>query len=95
MTTADASDTPSFTAKGFATRERILRSAAEVLLSEGVSGFNLEKVRQAASVSGSQLDHYFVDRNDLIRAVVKRQIEMVLDFHRQPKVGGLYTFEDW
>ncbi|WP_099038733.1 TetR/AcrR family transcriptional regulator [Mycobacterium neglectum] len=95
MTTADASDTPSFTAKGFATRERILRSAAEVLLSEGVSGFNLEKVRQAASVSGSQLDHYFVDRNDLIRAVVKRQIEMVLDFHRQPKVGGLDTFEDW
>ena len=95
MTTADASENRSFTAKGLATRERILRSAADVLLADGLTTFNLDKVRQAASVSGSQLNHYFDDRQDLIRAVVKRQIEIVLQFHRQPKLGGLDTFEDW
>lgn len=95
MTTADASNARGFTAKGLATRERILRSAADVLLEGGLSAFNLEKVRQAASVSGSQVNHYFVDKQDLIRAVVKRQVDMVLDFHRQPKVGGLDTFDDW
>jgi AcrR family transcriptional regulator len=95
MTTADAAETPGFTVKGLATRERILRSAAEVLLTDGVSGFNLDKVRQSASVSGSQLDHYFANRQDLIRAVMTRQVEMVLDFHRQPAVGGLDTFDDW
>jgi len=95
MTTADASDATGFTAKGLATRERILRSAADVLLADGVSGFNLEKVRRAASVSGSQVDHYFADRQDLIRAVIARQVEKVLEFHRQPQVGGLDTFDDW
>ena len=95
MTTADASSGRSFTAKGLATRDRILRSAADVLLDGGLSAFNLEKVRRAASVSGSQLNHYFVDKQDLVRAVVKRQVDMVLDFHRQPKVGGLDTFDDW
>ncbi|MGH3643663.1 MAG: TetR/AcrR family transcriptional regulator [Mycobacterium sp.] len=84
-----------FTAKGLATRERILRSAANVLLAEGLSGFSMDRVRQEASVSGSQITHYFVDRQDLIRAVVERQIEGVLEFHRQSRLGGLDTFEDW
>jgi AcrR family transcriptional regulator len=84
-----------FTAKGLATRERILTSAANVLLAEGMSEFSIDKVRQAAGVSGSQIAHYFSDRNDLVRAVVQRQIEGVLEFHRQPKLGSLDTFEDW
>jgi AcrR family transcriptional regulator len=95
MVTADESESRVFTAKGLATRERILRSAANVLLAEGLSGFNLDRVRQEASVGGSQMTHYFSDRQDLIRAVVERQIEVVLEFHRQPKVGGLDTFDDW
>lgn len=95
MTSADPSSTRGFTAKGLATRERILRAAADVLLDGGLSGFNLEKVRRAASVSGSQLNHYFADRPELIRDVVKRQIDIVLEFHRQPKLGGLDTFDDW
>ncbi|MGH3643669.1 MAG: TetR/AcrR family transcriptional regulator [Mycobacterium sp.] len=88
-------DPPRYTAKGRATRERILRSAAQVLLSEGVSGFNLDKVRHTGSVSGSQLTHYFADRQALIRGLVERQIEVVLDFHRQPSLAGLQTFEDF
>jgi AcrR family transcriptional regulator len=95
MRSADTSDVQAFTTKGLATRERILLAAAQLILSDGLTGFSNEKVRHAASVSGSQLSHYFTDKQSLIRAVVERQIEVVLDFHRQPALGGLDTFEDW
>ena len=95
MPTADLPYTQPLTAKGRATRERILQSAADVILVDGISGINLKKVREAASVSGSQLTHYFVDKQALIRAVIGRQTDVVLDFHRQPKLGGLNTFDDF
>jgi AcrR family transcriptional regulator len=95
MPAADHPAAPDFTAKGRATRERIIQAAARVLLAEGLSGFNVDLVRQAASVSGSQVSHYFANRQTLVRAVLRRQIEVVLNFHRQPKLGGLDTFEDW
>ncbi len=95
MSTADRFDAQPLTAKGRATRERILQSAAEVILVDGISGLNLKKVREAASVSGSQLTHYFVDKQALIRAVIGRQTEVVLDFHRQPKLDRLSTFDDY
>jgi AcrR family transcriptional regulator len=92
---ADSPSTQGLTAKGRATRERILESAAQVLLSEGLSGFNLERVRRSADVSGSQLSHYFADKPELIRAVLDRQIELLLEFHREPKLGGLAAFDDF
>ena len=95
VATADSSDQRPLTAKGRATRERILQSTAALILTDGLSELNLTKVREAASVSGSQLTHYFVDKQALIRAVIDRQIEVVLDFHRQPELGGLDTFDDF
>jgi AcrR family transcriptional regulator len=95
MATSDLPDMQPLTAKGRATRERIVQSAAEVILAEGISGLNLKKVREVASVSGSQLTHYFVDKQALIRAVISRQMEVVLDFHRQPKLGRLDSFDDY
>jgi AcrR family transcriptional regulator len=95
MANAHEPDTRVFTAKGRATRDRVLQAAANLLLAEGLSAFNMDRVRQEASVSGSQLAHYFTDKQELIRAVVQRQIEGVLEFHRQPKLGGLDTFADW
>jgi AcrR family transcriptional regulator len=95
MAAADRPDGRRMTAKGRATRERILQAAAELILAEGLSELSLDKVRKAASVSGSQLALYYADKQALLRAVVDRQIEVVLDFHRQPKLGGLDTFEDF
>jgi AcrR family transcriptional regulator len=92
---ADPPELQRFTAKGRATRERILGSAAQVLLSQGLSGFNMESVRQQASVSGSQLTHYFAGKPELIRAILDRQIDLVLDFHRQPSLGDLQKFDDF
>src|ERR1700733_16254764 len=83
------------TERGRATRDRIVSCAAELILSQGVSSWSLDRVRQAASVSGSQLSHYFEDKDALIRAVVIRQTEVLLDFHRKPALGNLDTFDNF
>jgi len=95
MATAASRDEQQLTAKGRATRDRIVEAAAELVLEEGLSAFNLLNVRTAASVSGSQLSHYFPDKQALIRAVIDRQLEVVLDFHRQPRLHGLESFDDF
>jgi AcrR family transcriptional regulator len=91
----DLHDDRRLTAKGRATRDRIIKSAGELILREGLSALSMDALRKAASVSGSQLTHYFTDKQALIRAVVARQINVVLDFHRQPKLRMLATFEDF
>lgn len=88
-------DEQRLTPKGRATRDRIVQAAAELIINEGLSASNMESVRKAASVSGSQLAHYFTDKSALIRAVVKRQIGTVLDFHRQPKLRELHSLDDF
>src|ERR1700729_252383 len=95
MVQAELQDERRLTAKGRATRDRILQVAAELILREGLSTLNMDALRKAASISGSQLAHYFADKQALIRAVVVRQIHVVLDFHRQPKLRALDTFDDF
>jgi AcrR family transcriptional regulator len=91
----EAQDEQRLTAKGRATRDRIVQTAAELIVSEGLSAFNMDRVRRAASVSGSQLTHYFADKNALVRAIIARQIGVVLDFHRQPRLADLTSLEDF
>jgi AcrR family transcriptional regulator len=95
MVPTDRPDDRRLTAKGRATRDRIVKAAAELILSDGLSTLNMDALRRAASVSGSQLTHYFSDKQELLRAVVERQIQVVLDFHRQPQLGTLDTFDDF
>ncbi|OMC40517.1 helix-turn-helix domain-containing protein [Mycobacterium sp. IS-1264] len=95
MVPPDVQDEQRLTAKGRATRDRIVQAAAELIVAQGLSASNMENVRRAASVSGSQLAHYFADKSALIRAVVRRQIGVVLAFHRQPKLGDLDSFDDF
>src|ERR1700741_7383 len=95
MAHLESQDEKRLTPKGRATRDRIVQAAATLIVTEGLSAANMENVRRAGSVSGSQLAHYFADKNALIRAVIRRQIGVVLDFHRQPKLGGLASFDDF
>jgi|ERR1700757_369342 AcrR family transcriptional regulator len=90
----DADQLP-VTRRGRATRDRIISCAAELFVTEGVSAVSQDRVRQAASVSGSQLSHYFADKDALVRAVIGRQTEVLLDFHRQAALNNLDTFEDF
>lgn len=95
MATSDVHGEHRLTAKGRATHDRIVAAAARLIVTEGLSAANMENVRAAASVSGSQLAHYFADKGALIRAVIRHQIGVVLDFHRQPKLAGLESFDDF
>ena len=95
MVHPDRSDDRRLTSKGRATRDRIVQAAAELIVRDGLSVLNMDALRRAASVSGSQLAHYFTDKQELLRAVVARQIQVVLDFHRQPQLRALDTFDDF
>jgi AcrR family transcriptional regulator len=83
-------DTPR-TAKGRATRARILDTAADLILRHGVAGTGLDDVRKAAGVSGSQMTHYFHDRHSLIHDVVAFQAESTLAQHQAPELDGFRT----
>ncbi len=95
MASPDGGEEQRLTAKGRLTRNRIVQAAAELIVNEGLSAASMDNVRKAASVSGSQLAHYFGDKGALIRAVIRRQIGVVLEFHRQPRLGGLESFGDF
>src|SRR2546428_5062051 len=66
------------TAKGRATRERILQAAAELLAEKGAAGMSLDDVRARTGASRSQLYHYFDDRDDLVHAVIDVTADAVL-----------------
>lgn len=69
---------PPITARGRATRERIVRAAAELVYERGVAGTSLDDVRAATSTSKSQLYHYFADKSALVCAVIAWQQQAVL-----------------
>jgi AcrR family transcriptional regulator len=73
-----ARDGRRLTRRGQETRERIVAAAAELIFERGVAETTLEDIRAAAGVSGSQVYHYFADKQALVRAVIDHQAEAVL-----------------
>jgi len=69
---------PARTARGTATRARIVDAAAELMRAHGVANTSLDAVLAASKASKSQLYHYFADKDDLVLAVIQRQTECVL-----------------
>jgi AcrR family transcriptional regulator len=67
------------TRRGRETRERIVAAAADLMFDHGVAETTLEDIRSAAGVSGSQVYHYFEDKQALVRAVIVYQTDAVLD----------------
>jgi AcrR family transcriptional regulator len=53
-------------------------AAAELMFENGVAETTLEDIRAAAGVSGSQVYHYFEDKQALVRAVIDYQADAVL-----------------
>ena len=88
--TADtARPRPKLTRKGQATRERILESAAELIYRHGVQGTSNDALRRAARVSGSQLNHYFPDKESLVRAALAWRAESMMGLRDDPPRGPL------
>src|SRR6202167_6817925 len=93
-------DAGELTAKGRATRARVVAAAAELMFEQGVAGTSLQDVQRAARVSGSQMYHYFGDKASLVYAVIAWQGETVLG-HQQPwlsrldSVAGIRAWRDY
>jgi AcrR family transcriptional regulator len=82
------------TAKGRATRERIVRAASALMLERGVARTTLEDIQEAANVSTSQMYHYFSAKGDLVAAVIDLQSNQVLgaqqlELHRVDSIAAL------
>ena len=80
-----------FTAKGLATRARIISAAADLVFAHGVARTGIEEVQRQAGVSASQMYHYFADKDDLILAVIAHQTDGILDAQR-PVLDELDSF---
>ena len=79
MTGTGLGDERRLTRRGRATRQGIVAAAAELMFEHGVAETTLEDIRAAARVSGSQVYHYFEDKQALVRAVIDYQTDAVLD----------------
>src|SRR3954462_5671432 len=84
-----ASSNSRLTAKGRATRARIIDAAAQLMYENGAANTSLEDVRKAAKASGSQMSHYFADKRSLIRTVIAHQADAVMADHHDPAIGNL------
>ncbi|WP_082466395.1 TetR/AcrR family transcriptional regulator [Agreia sp. Leaf210] len=83
---------PALTAKGAATRLRIVEAAAQLVRQHGAARTSIDEVRAQAQVSASQLYHYFSDKKDLVRAVVAYEAEAAVG-EQQPQLERIDSIE--
>jgi AcrR family transcriptional regulator len=83
------------TAKGRATRQRIIEGAAAEIRSRGVSNITLEDVMATTRTSKSQLFHYFPGgKEQLLLAVAEFESQMVIG-DQQPHLDQLVSWAAW
>jgi TetR/AcrR family transcriptional repressor of nem operon len=90
----ETSDRPRLTSKGARTRARIVEEAAALIHERGVAGTTLEDVKVAAEVSGSQMYHYFPDKDELVQAVIDYHADAIVSRNRQA-LGSADGVEAW
>jgi TetR/AcrR family transcriptional regulator, transcriptional repressor for nem operon len=92
---SDVRDRPRLTPKGERARTRIVEAAAGLIHQRGVAGTTLDDVKAAAQVSGSQLYHYFPDKDDLVQAVVDHQAATIAGNQRRADLGSPAGLRAW
>jgi TetR/AcrR family transcriptional regulator, transcriptional repressor for nem operon len=83
------------TPKGERTRARIVDAAAQLIYERGVASTTVEDVRAAAEVSGSQLYHYFADKERLVQAVIDRQADAIVQNQSRADLGTIEGLRAW
>jgi TetR/AcrR family transcriptional regulator, transcriptional repressor for nem operon len=91
----DTRERPRLTPKGERTRARIIDAAARLIYERGVAGTTLEDIRASAEVSGSQLQHYFAGKDELVQAVIGHQADTITSNQRQADLGGAGGLQAW
>ena len=83
------------TAKGTATRQRIIEGAATYLRSDEPGEVTLDDVRAITGTSKGQIFHYFPGgKEELLLAVARHEADRVLA-DQQPYLGALTTWAAW
>lgn len=94
-----SSDEPSrpLTARGAATKARILAAANQLMYERGVAATTLADVRAASRTSKSQLYQHFADKDALVNEVIAQRGEDVLTQQRQrlQRVDSFRGLELW
>ena len=80
------------TARGAATRARIVAAAASLVYEHGFAGTSLDDVMAATGTSKSQLYHYFADKDALIREVIKAQLGRII---AAQEAADLHEVSSW
>ena len=84
-----------WTAKGQATRQRIIEGAAAEIRARGVAQTTLEDIMARTYTSKSQLFHYFPDgKEQLLLAVAEFESQRVID-DQQPHLAVLTSWAAW
>jgi len=90
-------DRPRLTARGRATKARILEAASLLTYEKGVAQTTLEDVMTASGTSKSQLYQHFADKDDLVQEVVASRASRVLEreARRLERLDSLRDLELW
>ena len=88
----DSARRPRLTARGAATRERIVAGAAALIYEWGVASTSLDDIMAATRTSKSQLYHYFADKDALVLEVIRRQLGQIIA-GQEAELRGLRTWQ--
>ena len=88
----DSARRPRLTARGAATRERIVAGAAALIYEWGVASTSLDDIMAATRTSKSQLYHYFADKDALVLEVIRRQLGHIIA-GQEAELRGLRTWQ--
>jgi AcrR family transcriptional regulator len=96
---SDHASRPKLTARGVATRNRIVLAAAELMHVRGVAATTIDEVLAASATSKSQFYQHFADKTDLVYEVITVRADEILSWQRLrlEKVDsfrGLYQWRD-
>ena len=87
--------TETLTAKGMATRQRIIEGAAAEIREHGVAVTTLDDVRARTGTSKGQLFHYFPGgKEQLLLAVARHEAQRILG-DQQPYLSELTSWPAW
>ena len=79
------------TARGAATRDRIVHAAADLMYVKGVHATTLDDVRAATGTSKSQLYRHFPDKDSLVHAVIALRGHQIMTRETQ-RLGRFNSF---
>ncbi|MPZ86451.1 MAG: TetR family transcriptional regulator [Actinophytocola sp.] len=96
MSSSTRRPSPTPTERGRRARDAIIDAACALVYDNGIAATSVDNVLAASSTGKSQFYHYFSGKQELLTAVIGRQLDRVLA--SQPRLEGLSTwreFDEW